>query len=78
MAKTASVDPLFVSSVISVIHALNAASFAVEPNALITQSIMTIIATVKPIALDCSILNNFMVFSTEMAANIITVTPHIM
>ena len=41
MASTVSVLPRFCGSVTSVIHALKAASFAVEPKKVMTQSIIT-------------------------------------
>lgn len=52
-----STEPLFVESVLSVIHALNAASFAVEPKNVIIQSSAIVSVTPKAAA-EVTIGNN--------------------
>ena len=71
--------PRFSGTVTSVTHALNAASFEVEPKNVMTQSMMITTQTVAATTLEVSeILKSFPIFSREMNANTATVKPQIM
>ena len=78
-ARTASAVPRFSGTVTSVTHALNAASFEVEPKKVMTQSIIITTQTVAATTLEVSeILKSFPIFYREMNANTATVKPQIM
>lgn len=78
-ANTASAVPRFSGTVTSVTHALNAASFEVEPKKVIMQSMMITTQTVAASTLALSeIWKNFPIFSREMKANTATVKPQTM
>ena len=79
VARTASAVPLFSGTVTSVTHALKAASFAVEPIKVITQSMIITTLTVAATTLTSSLIENARaMFSREIRANTATVIPQSM
>ncbi|OQA70152.1 MAG: hypothetical protein BWY37_00535 [Firmicutes bacterium ADurb.Bin262] len=69
--------PRFCGTVTSVTQALNAASLLVEPMKVITQSIMMTMLTVAAATFAVSVMRrSSAVFSREIKANAMTVTPH--
>ncbi|MPN47569.1 hypothetical protein SDC9_195172 [bioreactor metagenome] len=72
--STDSTRPRLSSWVTSVTHALNAASFALEPKKVITQSIMTTISAAACTAFAAG--NSFAILPTDKNANDATEAPH--